>query len=252
MSANILPGLVNRGLHALKSQAPFVDIGTPELYARSAAVVACEARLAPADADSPLDHVNRRLCDAAEAQRRTMARCAPAVVRAADLLVESFRSGGKLLLCGNGGSAADCQHMATELVSRLRQNRERRALPALALTTDSSFITAFANDVGYDGIFARQVEAFGRPGDVLLGISTSGRSANVRNAFTVAHTQGMVTIGLFGAEAPLADVVDLAIEVPSLDTQIIQECMLPVEHIICELVEDHLFGEVSTATGNGT
>jgi D-sedoheptulose 7-phosphate isomerase len=128
---------------------------------------------------------------------------------------------------------------------------ERRALPALALTTDTSFLTAFANDSGYEGVFARQVEAFGQPGDILLGISTSGGSANVGRAVTEARAREMVTIGLFGEGAALAGDVDVVILIPSRDTQVIQECMLPVEHIISELVEDFLFGAAAPAIGSG-
>ena len=195
------------------------------------------------------DHVRVHLLDTAEAQRLTSQECGPAIVRAAALIADTFRSGGKLLLCGNGGSAADCQHMATELVSRLRRDVVRRALPALALTTNTSFLTAFANDSGYEGVFARQVEALGRPGDVLLGISTSGASVNVARALAEARVRQLATIGLFGAGASLAGEVDVAILIPSRDTQVIQECMLPVEHVMCELIEEALFGAVRQAQG---
>jgi len=139
--------------------------------------------------------------------------------------------------------------MATEFVSRLRRGVERRALPALALTTDTSFLTAYANDSGFEGIFARQVEAFGQPGDVLLGISTSGSSPNIGRAIREAGARQMSTIGLFGESASLAADVDVAILIPSRDTQVIQECMLPVEHIICELVEETLFGATHPHAG---
>ena len=115
--------------------------------------------------------------------------CRGASPSAADVITEAFRSGGKLLLCGNGGSAADCQHMAAEFVSRLTKDFERPGLPAIALTTDTSFLTAYTNDCGFEGVFARQVQALGRPGDVLLGISTSGNSANVIQAVEVARGQ---------------------------------------------------------------
>jgi len=140
--------------------------------------------------------------------------------------------------------------MATEFVSRLRRGVDRQALPALALTTDTSFLTAFANDEGYERVFARQVEAFGQPGDVLLGISTSGGSANVGQAIAEARARRLVTIGLFGEGASLAGDVDVAILIPSRDTQVIQECMLPVEHIICELVEEALFGTRQSPLGD--
>ncbi|HEX8671642.1 MAG TPA: D-sedoheptulose 7-phosphate isomerase [Longimicrobium sp.] len=168
--------------------------------------------------------------------------CGPAIIAAADLLVESFRGGGKLLLCGNGGSAADCQHVAAEFVSLLRQDRPRAALPAIALTTDTSFLTARANDFGFDEVFSRQVEALGRPGDVLMGISTSGNSRNVIHAVRTAREQGVRTIGLLGEGGALTELVDAAVVIPSTNTQHVQEAMLAVEHILCELTESHLFG----------
>jgi D-sedoheptulose 7-phosphate isomerase len=166
----------------------------------------------------------------------------PEIEDAARRIAPAFRAGRKLLLCGNGGSAADCQHMATEFVSRFIRTRERRALPALALTTDTSFLTAFSNDSGFAGVFARQIEAFGRPGDVLIAISTSGSSENVVLAVEEARKRGLVTIGLLGEGGALTGLVDCAIVVPSRDTQRIQEALLPVEHILCELVEEDLFG----------
>src|SRR5687768_17087900 len=113
--------------------------------------------------------------------------CGEAIARSAEILIGAFRSGGKLLLCGNGGSAADCQHMATELVSRFSPELDRPPIPAIALTTDTSFLTAFANDCGYEGVFERQVRAHGRAGDVLLAISTSGNSRNVLAATRAAQ-----------------------------------------------------------------
>ena len=160
-------------------------------------------------------------------------------------IASAFRDGHKLLLCGNGGSAADCQHMATEFVSRLTKERDRRALPAIALTTDTSFLTAFANDSGCDEVFARQVEAFGQPGDVLIAISTSGNSVNVVRAVEKAKGLSVVTIGLLGEGGALTGLVDWPIVVPSRDTQRIQETLLPIEHILCDLVEDELFGSQS-------
>jgi D-sedoheptulose 7-phosphate isomerase len=140
--------------------------------------------------------------------------------------------------------------MAAELMSRLRSDVERRALPALALTTDTSFITAFANDYGYDDVFARQVEGLAGPGDVLLGISTSGRSVNVARALAAARLRGVRTVALTGAGGSIAAHADVAIEIPSRSTRIVQECMLSIEHIICELVEDSLFGGRDLRNGN--
>lgn len=169
-------------------------------------------------------------------------RCGPAVVKAAGIIADTFRAGGKLLLCGNGGSAADCQHMAAELTGLLRQDFPRPGLAAIALTTDTSFLTAYGNDFGFEGVFSRQVEALGRPQDVLVAISTSGRSPNVRRAVTTARQRSLKTVGLMGEGGPLVDEVDCAIEIPSRSTQHIQELMLPIEHLICQLVEQALFG----------
>ena len=166
---------------------------------------------------------------------------AASIAAAADLIANCFRRHGKVLLCGNGGSAADCQHMATELVSRLDSRRERPALPAIALTTDTSFLTAFANDSGFEGVFQRQVEALGAAGDVLFAISTSGNSANVLRAVETARQRKMATVGLTGEGGKLASAVEQAIVVPSRDTQRTQEAMLAIEHILSDLVETALF-----------
>ncbi|TML16368.1 MAG: D-sedoheptulose 7-phosphate isomerase [Actinobacteria bacterium] len=177
-----------------------------------------------------------------EVTRQTVAECLPSIIAAVDLVTSSFRAGGKLMLCGNGGSAADCQHVAAELVSRLTMAYERPGLPALALTTDSSFLTAFTNDINYEDVFARQVQALGKPGDVLLGISTSGNSKNVVRGVEQARTQGIRTIGLLGSGGALPAMVDVAIRVPSASTGLIQETHLAIEHVICDLVERELYG----------
>jgi D-sedoheptulose 7-phosphate isomerase len=169
--------------------------------------------------------------------------CTPSIVLAAQVVAKAFREGKKLLLCGNGGSAADCQHMAAEFVSRLTIKVQRRALPAIALTTDTSFLTAFANDCGYEGVFERQVEALGEKGDVLLGISTSGSSKNVVRAMTLAKARGISCIALTGDGGTMKDIADVTIAVPSTHTQYIQESHLSIEHLICELVERELFSE---------
>src|SRR3972149_3176056 len=170
----------------------------------------------------------------AETQRET-------IRAAADLITATFRSGNKVLLCGNGGSAADCQHMAAEFVSRLTKDFERPALPAIALTTDTSFLTAFANDCGYDDVFARQVQALGKPGDLLIGISTSGNSPNVVRARAAAKAAQMRTLALTGDGGQLRRMADVVVAVPSANTQHIQEAHLVIEHILCELVENALF-----------
>jgi D-sedoheptulose 7-phosphate isomerase len=178
----------------------------------------------------------------AEVKLRVAESCGREILEASKAISDCFRDGGKLLLCGNGGSAADCQHMASEFVGRLTPALDRPGLPAIALTTDSSFLTAFANDCGYEGVFARQVQALGKQEDVFIGISTSGSSPNVIRAAEQANAMGMVTIGLMGEGGPLAGVCDLAIGVQDGSTQHVQEAHLAIEHVICELVELQLFG----------
>jgi D-sedoheptulose 7-phosphate isomerase len=190
---------------------------------------------------SPLDSLTRQLRESAALKERMARESGPSILAAAQALTAAFRSGRKLLLCGNGGSAADCQHMATEFVSRLSRERERRALPAIALTTDSSFLTAFSNDCGFDGVFERQIEAHGQPGDMLIAISTSGNSENVVRGVRKAKSLGLTTIGLVGEGGELTNLVDFPVVVPSRDTQRIQEAMLAVEHILCDLTEEALF-----------
>jgi D-sedoheptulose 7-phosphate isomerase len=189
------------------------------------------------------------LTESAEVKRQVAEQCLGSLLAAADLIAETFRGGGKVLLCGNGGSAADCQHMATEFVSRLRKDFERPALPAIALTTDTSFITAFANDCGFDGVFERQVSALGRPGDLLVAISTSGNSTNVVRAVEMALVSGMRVVVLTGSGGRLASLGDVAIAVPSSNTQYVQEAHLAIEHVICELVEQALFADSGERVG---
>jgi D-sedoheptulose 7-phosphate isomerase len=173
---------------------------------------------------------------------RTADACAEAIGRAAGMIAASVREGGKLLICGNGGSAGDAQHLSTEFVSTLTVDRRRPAIPALALTTDTSLLTAVSNDFGFDGVFARQVEALGREGDVLLGISTSGSSANVVLAFERARSRGVRTIALTGRSGGrLGPLADVCIAVPSTETSHIQEAHIAVGQLIAFLVEDELF-----------
>jgi len=162
-----------------------------------------------------------------------------------DTLVEAFQRGNKLLLCGNGGSAADAQHVAGEFINRF--HFDHAALPAVALTTDTSVLTSIANDSTYDCIFSRQVEALGKTGDILLGITTSGGSRNVINALQNARSVGMVTIGFTGANGgeKLKGVCDHLLVVPSVDTPRIQECHLFTFHHICGQVELRLFPRVN-------
>ena len=163
------------------------------------------------------------------------------ILDAALRIAQSLEQGGKVLLCGNGGSAADAQHIAAEFVSVLTQDFLRPGLAAIALTTDTSVLTASANDFGFSGIFARQVQALGRPGDVLIGISTSGNSENVVKAVECARSRGIHTIVLTGqGGGKLAAAADIAIRVPSATTQFIQESHIMIGHILCELSERSL------------
>jgi phosphoheptose isomerase len=187
------------------------------------------------------DLVVRALREGADLRLQLIDHSVDALVRAAETIAECFRGGGKVLLFGNGGSAADAQHIAAEFVGRFA--REREGLPAIALTTDTSILTAVGNDFGFERVFARQVEALGRPGDVVVAISTGGRSPNVLAGVRAARERGLATIGLTGGGGgPLADMVEIAIVVPSRSTPRIQECHIALGHILCELVETLLFG----------
>lgn len=164
------------------------------------------------------------------------------IAEVADLIVDTYRAGGKVLIAGNGGSAADAQHIAAELVSRFTM--ERAALPALALTTDTSIITAISNDYGYDHLFSRQLEAMARPKDVFLAISTSGNSSNIVKALEGAAALELVTVGLTGAGGgKLKELCDICLCVPSYDTARIQEGHITIGHILCETTEQGLFGK---------
>lgn len=165
----------------------------------------------------------------------------PAIESAVSLLVAAFKDGNKLLVMGNGGSAADAQHFVAEMVGRFKL--ERRALPAIALTTDTSILTALANDYAFDRVFARQVEAHAAPGDVVIGISTSGNSPNVQVALEEAKLKGCRTVALLGKDGgSIKPVAELSLVVPSNDTPRIQEGHITIIHIICDLVERRLFG----------
>jgi D-sedoheptulose 7-phosphate isomerase len=190
--------------------------------------------------DAAVSVITDRLRQSAAVTEAMSARAAD-IARAASIIAQAFRRGGKLLLCGNGGSAADCQHVAAEFVNRLTRDKQRAALPAQALAADTAYLTAFANDCGFEGVFARQLEAFGTAGDVLLAISTSGASANVLAAASAARGRGIAVIALLGETGPLAALADVAIHVPSTNTQLIQQVHLTVEHLMCELVERALF-----------
>jgi D-sedoheptulose 7-phosphate isomerase len=166
------------------------------------------------------------------------------ILKAVDLISTCYKNGNKLLLCGNGGSAADCQHIATEMMIRLSHHIQRPALPAIALTTDSSNLTAGGNDIGFENVFARNVEGLGNKGDILLAISTSGNSPNIIKATLAAHNKEMKVVGFLGGNGgKLKELVDFPITVPSSNVQRIQEGHITIAHIICELVEDELYGK---------
>lgn len=158
---------------------------------------------------------------------------------AANRFIDTFKAGHRLLIAGNGGSAADAQHIAAEFVCRF--NFERPGLPAMALATNYSMITAAGNDYSFDDVFAREVEANGRKGDIFIGISTSGNSANILKAIEASQKAGIYTVGLAGAAGAIHDAADLCLSVPSSCTPRIQECHIMIGHILCEIVENTLF-----------
>lgn len=163
--------------------------------------------------------------------------CIPAIESIAQKCSEALKNGHMIFLCGNGGSAADCQHIAAEFVGRFVA--ERRGLPAIALTTDTSILTAVGNDYGYEQIFARQVEALVHEGDVVIGISTSGSSKNVVQAFKAAKEKGAVLIGMTGAKkAEIAELADVCLQVPSSVTARVQECHILVGHMLCAYIDE--------------
>lgn len=184
------------------------------------------------------------LKESSEVKIKVLNQCSKEILSAVNLLSKTFSKGNKLLLCGNGGSAADCQHIATELVVRLNHKLKRPALPAIALTTDTSNLTAGGNDIGFENVFARSVEALGNNGDILLVISTSGNSFNVIKAVQKAKLKKMKSIGFLGGNGgKLKSLVDLPIIVPSSNVQRIQESHITIAHIICELAELELYGK---------
>lgn len=186
------------------------------------------------------DTIRAAIQESVEVKTRLLAETNPTLAPIGAAMAEAFRNGGKVVLFGNGGSAADAQHVAAELVNRFLM--ERKALPALALTTDSSILTAMANDLGFDCVFARQVEALVRPGDVVVGLSTSGNSENVLQGLRAARECGATTVGLTGRDGGrLKDVADICFCAPSDNTPRIQEAHITVLHAICEAVERELF-----------
>jgi len=187
-----------------------------------------------------LQNIEDQLRESARIKEEIRERYAQTILHTAELMINCYKSGGKLLICGNGGSAADSQHFAAEMIGRLKRNRG--ALPAIALTTDSSILTALANDFSFDVIFRKQVEALGRRGDVLIGLSTSGNSMNVMQAMEAAKIKGLHTIALVGKDGgTLAAAADHAIVIPSNMSQRIQEGHITIIHIWCDLIEDAMF-----------
>jgi D-sedoheptulose 7-phosphate isomerase len=190
------------------------------------------------------DHLNESI----RVKQAVIETCLDDLMRAVDLTVECFQNGNKMMICGNGGSAADSQHLAAEFISTLSQAFPRKALPAIALTTDSSTLTARANDYGFDEVFSRQVEAFAKPGDILLSISTSGGSKNCLRAMEVAKDYGVTNIALIGGSGgKMAGVADCSICVPSGLTMHVQESHLALYHIYCYIIERKLNPEQAAA-----
>ncbi|RMF60947.1 MAG: SIS domain-containing protein [Calditrichaeota bacterium] len=181
-----------------------------------------------------------------EVQQKVLDSLASPIEECAQKWIETLRQGCKLLFCGNGGSAADSQHLAAELVVRLRGSFERPAIPAMALTVDTSILTAGGNDYGFERVFARQVEALGKAGDLLVALSTSGNSSNVIAAVEQAHKQELYTVGFLGGDGgKLGKMVDLPLIVPSTNTARIQEAHILIGHILCLLLETELYSTSS-------
>jgi D-sedoheptulose 7-phosphate isomerase len=169
---------------------------------------------------------------------KSLLECQDQIIKVSNLLIEVLKSGNKILICGNGGSAADSQHFAAELVSSFSKNKNRTGIPAIALTTDSSVITAYSNDFDFEGIFARQINALGFPGDCLVVLSTSGNSKNCIKAVEEAKAKGLRTVALLGDSGLLRNLADHVISVPSSNTQNIQEMHILTYHILSELIEE--------------
>src|SRR5258705_8272750 len=193
------------------------------------------------NSEAALEHVTNSLKEGADLRNKLARQCGPAIVEGAAMLAECLEAGGKLLFFGNGGSAADAQHLAAEFVGRFV--RERVGLPAIALTTDSSILTAVGNDYGFEQIFSRQIQALARPGDVAVAITTSGNSPNVIEGVKAAKKYNLKTIGLSGKDGGLlAKEADVAITIASTSTARIQECHIGVGHLLCQLTEEDLEG----------
>jgi len=187
------------------------------------------------------DRIETELKASIQAKQEVLRSLVPQIEKAARLMVHALGAGHKVMFFGNGGSAADAQHLAAELISRFLL--ERQSLPAIALTTDTSIITAIGNDYSFDNIFARQIEGLAQKGDIAFGLSTSGNSRNVVAALEKAKQLGCVTIGLTGPGGRIGELADLALKVPSKETPRIQESHITIGHILCGLVEEELCGK---------
>ena len=177
-----------------------------------------------------------------EVKKQVSEHSAESIVKMAEIIIDCFKNGGKLLICGNGGSASDSQHIATEFTIRYRGSFDRPALPAIALTTDSSAMTAGPNDIGFENTFMRMTEAYGRKGDVLLGLSTSGNSENVIRAMKYARANGMKVLGLLGGNGgKMPELCDEFVTVPWNGSNHVQESHITIGHIIVQMVEETLY-----------
>jgi phosphoheptose isomerase len=195
-----------------------------------------------AEENAVIDETFQATIDALEESRRQLPH---AIVKAARTMALSLSRGGKILVCGNGGSAAESQHFAAELVGRFR-DADRSALPVLSLNADTAVLTAWANDVSFEEVFARQIEAFGRSNDVLVGLSTSGHSRNLIRAFETARRRGLTCIGILGGNGgDLRDLADVSVVAPISDTQRIQEVHSLIVHVLCELIESRLLARIA-------
>tara|TARA_B100000470_G_scaffold75722_1_gene58190 strand:- start:4765 stop:5340 length:576 start_codon:yes stop_codon:yes gene_type:complete len=183
------------------------------------------------------ENIKNQILESAKIKKEMVKIGVESIEKAAELLIESIKAGGKILWCGNGGSAADAQHLATELMGGM-SDHDRMPIPSIALTTDSSFITAWSNDTDFDSIFSRQVQGLGEEGDVLVGISTSGNSENIINALKQAKYKNLKTIAFAGKTGGSLDgIADITIKVPSDNTQRIQESHIMIGQILCSLIE---------------
>jgi len=188
------------------------------------------------------EFIKESLKESSEIKLKVLDGCFDDILKVSGIIVDCIKNGNKLLFCGNGGSAADCQHLATEFMVRLSHDIKRPAIGAIALTTDSSNLTAGGNDIGFDNIFARSVEGIGNKGDVLFGISTSGNSENIIRAVRKAKEKGIISIGLLGKTGgKLRNECDYTICVPSENVQRIQESHITIGHILCEITERELY-----------